>query len=88
MCRYQVIAKGIEFELTKDNDYQTKYYVTADIYEDLNGRLSAELISVRTTNGDVNIEDFSQSESNSLCEIALETYYDYTTDLDTEMRIA
>jgi hypothetical protein len=34
MCRYQVIAKGIEFELTKDDDYQTKMYVSADIYED------------------------------------------------------
>tara|TARA_R110000823_G_scaffold238941_1_gene364232 strand:- start:684 stop:950 length:267 start_codon:yes stop_codon:yes gene_type:complete len=88
MCRYQVIAKGIEFELTKDDDYETKMYVTADIYEDTGGKLSAELISVSTMNYEVNIEDFSQSESNSLCEIALETYYDYTTDLDTEMRIA
>jgi hypothetical protein len=32
MCRYQVIAKGIEFELTKDDDYQTKYVCYQQIF--------------------------------------------------------
>jgi hypothetical protein len=79
---YKLIKQDVEFEQDIDDDYNTTWYISADVYynRDLD-RHKAKVVHIGTMNDSVDLDYITPTEMKGLEDEALLYYYEETGDL-------